>query len=770
MVEFYSFSPESMSSADTVIPPITDVALSQAYAAVDREIEAIIAEVSAYMHSVSPDIIREAIMHAYVFARAAHEGVYRCSGEPYISHPVGALRELIRIRPDLTTMQAILLHDVPEDTDTTIDEIEKIFGADVAYIVAGMEKLSKIKYRGEERNIGSLRKMFIAMGEDIRVIFVKLADRIHNMKTLHYHPDPAKRERIALETLTIYAPIADRLGIFEFKEALENESFKHLYPAEYQRIIDQLADMRDEENMFLSHIRDEMRDLLTGDDVPILDISYRIKSPLSIYRKMQRKNYDRVKDIYDLFAIRIITESVHDCYDILGMIHSRWVPVPGRFKDYIALPKENKYQSLHTTVVGMFREYRREGDNRTQPTEIQIRTQKMHEQAEIGIAAHFEYSESGKSSIAQDVAWVKELKEILGSTHDSDFLSQVRINIFSDRIFVFTPKGDIKSLPKGATPIDFGYSIHSDIGNHVAIAKVNGKVVPLDYELKNGEHVEVVTDKGKHPSPTWLSFVKTARAKEVIKAYINREQRDELINRGKFMLNSYLMRTFGRPLDRELSILTHVDDVVLDMRAKEDLLVQIGNLSRKPSSVVRGIEHLAALRVESSKKTLAEKASKKATSQTKATPETPDIIIGGERNIPYTLAKCCEPTHGEKIVAYITRHGAMIHRAICPHVSRGNIDRCLPASYGDVQAQDITLRVDFVFQNRIGVFKDLSDIFYRMQINIEDLHTEKIDENDIRMLLTLHIEQEDYYIYDRLIERVRVSIPALRSTKLLSLG
>ena len=740
----------------------------------------IIHEVSLYMSNVRPEVIQDAIFYAYYFARRAHEGVLRRSGEPYIIHPVGALEELLRIHPDLTTIQATLLHDVPEDTDIGIDTIEKEFGKAVAYIVSGMEKLSKIKYRGEERNVGSLRKMFIAMSEDVRVILVKLADRIHNMKTLHHHPDPKKRERIALETLTIYAPIADRLGIFEFKEILENESFKYLYPEEHKNINEQLAEMKEEESMFLSHIRDEMRELLTSDDVPILDISYRVKSPISIYRKMQRKGYERVSDLYDLFAIRIITESVHDCYDILGMIHSRWVPVPGRFKDYIALPKENKYQSLHTTVVGMFRDFRRDGDNRTQPTEIQIRTQKMHEQAEIGIAAHFEYSELGRSTIAQDVLWVKELKEILSSAHDSDFMSQMKINIFTDRIFVFTPKGDIKSLPKGSTPIDFGYAIHSDIGDHIAIAKVNGKVVPLDYELKNGEHVEVITDKNKHPSPTWLSFVRTTRAKEVIKGYINREQRGELIDRGKFMLNSYLMKNFGRTLDRELSLLNQVDDAVLDAKAKEDLLVQVGNLSRKPSSVIRGIEHLhlAALREESKKKKeVPIPINQRGKSEESDTPkssrtheaEAPNIIIGGEKNIPYVIAKCCEPGQDDRIVAYITRHGAMIHRASCPHISRGNLDRCLPASYEGRPVQELTLRVEIVFENTIGVFKELSDILYRMQINIEDLHTEKTPEGYVRLLLTLKIDQEDYYIYDRLIERLRVSIPAFRSDRLLSM-
>jgi len=487
-------------------------------------VKSIIDEVAGYMKNVPKEKISEEIQKAYIYARDAHEGQFRKSGDPYILHPVEATRELLILRPDIVTIQSCLLHDVPEDTDKTVEDIRVIFGDEVAHITSGMEKLSNLKYRGEERTIGSLRKMFIAMSEDVRVIFVKLADRLHNMKTLEFHPSKDKQERIALETLNVYAPIADRLGIFDFKEALETECFKILHPEEYGKIREELDVFREAQEIFATKVKQLIMDNMP-EGVPIIDISYRVKSPWSIYKKMQRKGYERVQDLYDLFALRIITDSVHHCYDVLGTIHTIWTPVPNRFKDYIALPKENGYQSLHTTVVGMFHEFR------SQPTEIQIRTLTMHHQAEIGVAAHFAYSETGESKTAKDTYWAAELKEILNNSEDSDFMTQMKIGVFDDRIFAFTPKGQIQVLPRGSTPIDFAYSIHSDLGDHIIVARVNGRVVPLDYELHNGESVEVVIDKNKFPNITWLSFVKTTRARECIKAYSNRVNRSELIEK-----------------------------------------------------------------------------------------------------------------------------------------------------------------------------------------------------------------------------------------------
>lgn len=647
-------------STSAIFLPETELSLADhtpiTEAEIDRYVDDIIARVQGYMLSVDAVVIRREIQKAYQYAKEAHSGQFRRSGDPYIIHPVLATVQLLSIKPDLTTIQALFLHDVPEDTDRTIEEVQEHFGEDVAFIVAGVEKLSKIKYRGEERNIGSLRKMFIAMSEDLRVIFVKLADRIHNMQTLGFHPMPEKRERIAIETLNIYAPIADRLGIFDFKEILENEAFKILHPSDYERVTSELAALRPEQDAFLSHARSLIAETFAHEGIPIIDVSSRIKSPWSIYRKMQRKNYEHVADLYDIFALRIITESVADCYNVLGHLHNRWTPVPRRFKDYIALPKENGYQSLHTTVVGFFRELAGPV-NRMQPTEIQIRTKKMHERAEIGMAAHFDYSEKGKSSFSGDVYWVSELKDILSTSQDSEFLSDMKITVFEDRIFVFTPKGDIKILPRGGTPVDFAYAIHSDLGNHITIARVNGRVAPLDCELKNGDSVEIVIDRNRKPSITWLSFVKTVRAKDVIKSAINRDKRDELLEKGRFILGAYLRRHYGKELDKDCTLLNHLDDRVLDVKAKEEVLVQLGNLSRKPSSVMRSVaaHHQDLRRVDGKKEPVYRGTVTHGTPgrigdthteyqpQEEAAPPLGSVIIGGQTGVEYRVAQCCRP-------------------------------------------------------------------------------------------------------------------------------
>lgn len=600
---------------------LKDLPVATDYTPVDTLVESIIDEVAEYMRNVPKETISEEIHKAYLYARSAHEGQFRNSGDPYILHPVEATRELLILHPDIVTIQSCILHDVPEDTDKTAEDVRAVFGDEVAYITAGMEKLSHLKYRGEERTIGSLRKMFVAMSEDVRVIFVKLADRLHNMKTIGFHSRQEKRERIALETLNIYAPIADRLGIFEFKEALETECFKLLHPDEYNRIMEELAAFKDAQEVFATKVRQLIKGNMPA-RIPIIDISYRVKSPWSIYKKMQRKGYERVEDIYDLFALRITTNTVHNCYDILGTIHTVWTPVPNRFKDYIALPKENGYQSLHTTVVGMFHEFR------SQPTEIQIRTIAMHRQAEIGVAAHFAYSETGQSKATKDAYWAAELKDILNNSEDSDFMTQMKIGVFDDRIFAFTPKGRIQVLPKGSTPVDFAYSVHSELGDHIAVARVNGRVVHLDYEIKNGESVEIVIDKNKRPNITWLSFVKTTRARERIKAYNNRVNRGELIEKGRFILNSHLRKHFNKALDKDLSLLKVIDGKTLDTEGRENVLVQLGNLSRKPSSVTKSILETSNSELHKIRDLQEQLPKEKKAHQTKEEGEIKNLIIG----------------------------------------------------------------------------------------------------------------------------------------------
>lgn len=739
---------------DTIVP--TD------YSAIDTLVQFIIDEVVGYMQSIPKEVISEEIRKAYLYARDAHEGQFRNSGDPYILHPVEATRELLILHPDIVTIQSCILHDVPEDTEKTVEDIRAVFGDEVAHITAGMEKLSHLKYRGEERTIGSLRKMFVAMSEDVRVIFVKLADRLHNMKTIGFHRREEKRERIALETLNIYAPIADRLGIFEFKEALETECFKVLHPAEYERIRAELEDFKEAQEIFATKVRQLIIDTMP-ERVAIIDISYRVKSPWSIYKKMQRKGYERVQDLYDLFALRITTNTIHNCYDVLGTIHTVWTPVPNRFKDYIALPKENGYQSLHTTVVGMFHEFR------SQPTEIQIRTLAMHRQAEIGVAAHFAYSETGQSKTAQDAYWAAELKDILDNSEDSDFMSHMKIGVFDDRIFAFTPKGQIQVLPKGSTPVDFAYSVHSELGDHISVARVNGRVVHLDYEIRNGESVEIVTDKSKQPNITWLSFVKTTRARERIKAYSNRVNRGDLIEKGRFILNSHLRKHFNKALDKDLSLLKNVDGKTLDTEGRENVLVQLGNLSRKPSSVTKSILENSNSELHKIRDLQEQSPKEKKAYEPKDEEDTRNLIIGGERNIPYRFANCCNPLPGDKVVGYITRNGVGIHKIDCTSLTQKDFDRYIPANWEGMGAQGLQIRSEMIFENKIGVLKQLTEIFFLMRVNIDEMSMYTDEDGYARIMFCLKIEEEDYYLFERLMERVRLSIAEFKEGKLLEM-
>lgn len=729
------------------------------YTNIDNIIEGIIGEVISYMPKDSKAKIKNNIKKAYLFAREAHEGQFRQSGDPYIIHPVEATRELLMLKPDIVTIQACLLHDVPEDTTKTVEDIEEIFWKEVAYITGGMEKLSKLKYRWEQRSIASLRKMFIAMSEDIRVIFVKLADRIHNMKTLEFHPNAEKRKRIAEETLKVYAPIADRLGIFDFKELLENLCFKNLYPYEFIKIQKELDILKWEQNIFNTDVKDYIYKIIP-DNIPLIDISCRIKSPYSIYKKMKRKWYMRVEDLHDLFALRIITNTIPNCYEILWELHNKWSPIPKRFKDYIALPKENWYQSLHTTVIWVLKEL---WSARIHPTEIQIRTKEMHIKAEIWVAAHFAYSESWKSQIAKDAYWVSEIKNIVDSSldqEDSEFMSNMKIWLFDDRIFVFSPKWDVVNLPKGSTPVDFAYYIHSDLWNHITIAKVDGKVVPLDYELNNWESVEIIIDKKRNPLITWLSFVKTAKARDFIKSYINKTNKVELIEKWKFILNAYLQKNFWIWLDKEMSILKNIDGNILDTKWKEDILVQIWNLSRKPGSIIWKLlenSNFTAL----SKLKLIKKDEEIETKKeiTKTKDEIWDeIIIWWEKHIPYKISHCCEPKLGNRIVWYMTRDWVSIHKLSCPSLKKLSFDRFIQANYKWVVQRWITFKVEMIFQNKIWVLKKITDIFFQMWINIEEIHTSKTQDWNIKITLSLESNNEDYYIFERLLEKMKLII------------
>lgn len=455
----------------------------------------------------------ELITRAYEFAKLAHDGQLRLSGEPYFTHPYNVGRILAEMGLDSNTIAAGLLHDVYEDGAATQKDIEEEFGKDIAFLVEGVTKLGKLKYQGEERYAENLRKMFLAMAQDIRVVLIKLADRLHNMQTLQYVPE-RKHKRIADETLKIYAPISDRLGIWRLKGMLEDLVFPYSFPKEYQELIPKVRSRLAKKETYLAKVKYKLMKELKAEKIKVLGMDTRVKHLFSLYKKLQKYN-NQLEEVYDLVAARVIVESVENCYAALGIIHKLWKPLPGHVKDYIALPKPNGYQSLHTTV------FCEDGEI----TEFQIRTEKMDYEAKHGIAAQWAYAEAGKPKegvkVKKKFEWVRQLREWHGEASDTkEFIESLHIDLFKDRIFAFTPKGDVIDLPEGATPVDFAYHVHTEIGNHCDGAKVNGKMVSLESQLKNGDVCEIITQKNKKPSQSWLDFVKTNYAKGKIRAFL----------------------------------------------------------------------------------------------------------------------------------------------------------------------------------------------------------------------------------------------------------
>lgn len=713
---------------------------------IDIQVEEIVARAQAYMLGLDAQEVRDHIWMAYEFARDAHKGVTRLSGEPYISHPVAATKILLSLNPDIATIQACFLHDVIEDTPFTYEDIVETFGKDVADLCAGMEKLEKVKYRGEDRAVGSLRKMFLAMAEDLRVIFIKLSDRLHNMQTLKHHPKPEKRQRIAMETLNIYAPIAARLGLYRMKNELEDECFKILHPEDYEEIIRKLSQIEESRKEFMNSAIAEIQKMLQELDIAN-NVNFRVKSPYSIYKKLKKKWIDDLKDLYDIFWIRIVVPSISDCYRVLGEIHSHWHTLPYRFKDYIALPKPNGYQSIHTTIIWFLKKYT------DLPTEIQIRTEDMHKKAEIWAAAHFEYKERG-SRIAHEAAWVNELKEMMEGMGNNDFMTSLRIDTFKDRIFVFTPKGDLINLPSGSTAIDFAYNVHTDLGNHIAIAKVNGAVYPLDKELKNGDVISIIIDKNRSPSPYWMSAVQTVKAKNSIRAYLRRGDKDSHRERGKEILNKYLEKFWQPVLDKDMTALKVLDGRELGTEDRLQILEQIGNFSITPASVLKKILKEKNIRVDSERKkwTKPEKAHSE-TSQKR------EIIIGGEAGLIYKTCKVCwKKWPPEQIVAHINSRGQFtIHARNCPVLHGVNKERLMNA-YVKGEESTTLFRIELKLQNKIGMMKQVSEILYQMDINIDELHTKKVDQETTLLTLGLEIADYDYLIIDRCLERMRQAL------------
>jgi len=647
------------------------------------------------------------IQRAYIYASRKHEGQNRRSGEPYVVHPVAVAKIVADMGLDAASICAALLHDTIEDTDASRDELTELFGKDVASLVDALTKLSRVNFtRREERAAESFRKMLIATAQDIRVLLLKLADRLHNMQTLE-HLEPSRQERIAQETRDIYAPLANRLGISWLNAELEDLSFKYLEPEIYKDLAGRVAKRKKAREAYIERTIKELDQFLSAHNYHV-QIQGRLKNLYSIYQKMTKKGleYDKV---YDAIAFRLICDSESDCYAIFGLLHSRWVPVPGRIKDYIAMPKPNRYRSLHTTVVG-------HGGERM---EIQIRTEEMHHVNEYGIAAHWAYKE-GSAESREAFNWLREMVENQDGISDSrEFLDSVKVDLFRDEVFVFTPAGDVKSLRRGATPLDFAYAIHTEVGNRCTGARVNGVQVPFDTELQNGDWVEIITSKNQRPSTDWLEIVKTSRARNKIRSYLRTEQREQSRIVGRELLEKAL-RQYGCSFNRMLKS-GEFDKVAPEFKLSgaEELLSAVGYGKIDKGEVVDKVlpEDKRAKPPAQVKESPLEKVMRKVTGRDSG------IVLDGVDNLLVHFARCCNPLPGEEIIGYVSRgRGIVVHRWDCEKAAALDPDRHTAVQWSNKAMSQRPVRLRVVTTNRPGVLADLSSEFQKNGINIASAH------------------------------------------------
>lgn len=645
---------------------------------------------------------------AYDFSAAAHEGQKRQTGEPYFIHPCAVVNILVDLGfDDVSTLVAAFLHDVLEDTQITADELEQKFGKEVLELVEGVTKLDKIKFvSAEDEQAENLRKMFFAMAKDYRVIIIKLADRLHNMRTLDALK-PEKQIKIATQSLKIYAPLAGRLGLSFVKCELEDLAMRYLYPDDYYELVEFIKTKSKERQQFIEKICDELKAKLQELGIDG-EVNGRQKHLYGIYKKMLKQGKN-IEQIYDISAVRVIVNEVQDCYTVLGAIHTMWMPLPGRFKDYIAMPKPNGYQSLHTTVITKFKE----------TFEIQIRTYEMHRVAEYGIAAHWKYKEgkTGATKIDDQINWLREVMDTQRESSDShEFLENIEGNVFTDEVYVFTPKGKVLNLPVGSTTVDFAYAIHSAVGNKCIGAKVNGKIVPLNTVLNTGDIVEILTtNSGKGPSRDWIKFVKTASARTKIRQYFKKEMKEENIKRGKDMLEreakrrgynlSELLSTAGLNYIMNRYTLSSIDDLYAS--------VGFGGLTTN-QIIVKLIDYFK--RDLLSKNPVAEI---KTTSTTGKSSSGNGVLIRGYDDFLVRLSHCCNPVPGDKIVGYVSRgRGVSVHCVDCPNVKNMEPERLIEAKWDDVISQNFLASLKIYCENKGGILAAVTTIISNMKISI----------------------------------------------------
>jgi len=665
---------------------------------------------------------RALVQRAYERASEAHVGQHRVSGEEFVEHPLHVARILADLGLDAQTLAAALLHDTVEDTDLTLEEVEAEFGAGVARLVEGATKLTRIEFRSDQQlQAENIRRMLLAIADDLRVVLIKLADRLHNMRTLDALAEP-RRRRISRETLDIYAPLAHRLGLGQIKWELEDLAFRSLDPDRYQEIVGRVNRKRKDRERLVVDLGEILARELDKIGIQAV-ITGRPKHIYSIWQKMQRDHKDFTQ-IYDLLAMRVLVDSVKDCYGVLGVVHSLWKPVPGRFKDYIAMQKSNGYQSLHTTVISHMGE----------PIEVQIRTNEMHRIADFGVAAHWAYKEGGDPRFPGKLSWLRQLMEWQKEVTDAEsFVDAVKVDIFQDEVFVFSPKGDVLNLPAGSTPVDFAYRIHTEVGHRCIGAKVNGRMVPLDYELGNGEIVEILTTKGPHgPSRDWLNFVKSASAKERIRKWFKSQRREENVAKGRDLLEKELHRLHRLALNQ-------LPDGKLDEMAAhykytsaEDFLAAIGYGDVSPHSVVM---RMALTRGDDGDEL-------RAIPLIPQVRPTPRVLVRGERGILTRVAPCCQPVPGDAITGFTTRgKGVSVHRMDCVNaVNSPDADRLVPVDWDMEASQLYPVSIKIEAWDRTGLLRDIATVVAEQRINMSAASVHVYDDKTAVVSATVEID------------------------------
>lgn len=688
------------------------------------------------IHSYLPQADCEDVTKAYHTAEEAHKEQHRVSGESYILHPLAVAQILADMKIDTTTITAALLHDVVEDTACTLEDLRNEFGREVAFLVDGVTKLSRLNYRTkEDQQLNSMRKMFLAMAKDVRVVVIKLADRLHNMRTLRYMRSD-KQKRIAQETLEIFAPLAHRLGIFNIKWELEDLSFRYLEPDKYYDLVDQMKQKRHVREEIVNESIDVLKKAL--DDAHIhCEINGRPKHFYSIYKKMKKDNRD-LSQVYDLFAIRVIVDDVKDCYGVLGIVHSLWKPLPYRFKDYIAMPKPNNYQSLHTTVIG----------TRGQPVEIQIRTWEMHHIAEYGVAAHWRYKEgnqtANKDAFDEKMGWLRNLLEWQDTSNPQEFVNALKLDAFSDEVFVFSPRGDVIDLPQGAIPIDFAYRIHTGVGHRCVGAKINGKIVPLDYRLKNGDIVEIITSKTGKPSLDWLNIVGSSESRSKIRNWFKKENREENIEKGLEALERECKRLNHDW--KSLNVGGRLGRVAKQMNAgsEDDLAAAVGYGGFAVNTVL-----IKLLELQKKDLQKQEEQNSSLVMLEKLKPRKPvkhsgtGILVKGEPGLLVRLAKCCSPVPGDPIIGFITRgRGVSVHRADCPNVTHGqsDVDRLIDVEWDYEGDERFEVNMEIVAYDRTGIMAEIMAALAELKISILSINAKTSDTKNVVIHMGISIK------------------------------